>query len=123
MGPEPSQQRPQAAPIEEKTMSKGALFIRHQAQPGKRDEIKRVWEKYAQNYVADSRGQLAYFYCYDDNDPDAIVVFQLHADVDSTKEFVNQRWYADYERETEALLAGPSEFRMATPQWTKGASA
>lgn len=27
-------------------MSKSALFIRHQAQPGKRDEVRRVWEKY-----------------------------------------------------------------------------
>jgi quinol monooxygenase YgiN len=110
-------------PIEEKTMSKSALFIQHHAQPGKRDEVKRVWEKYAQTYVADSSGQLAYFYCYDNNDPDAIVVFQLHADADSAKEFVKQPWYADYERETEALLAKPSEFRIATPQWTKSAAA
>lgn len=104
-------------------MSKSALFIRHQAQPGKRDEIKRVWEKYAQNYVADSRGQPAYFYCYEDNNPDAIVVFQLHADADSANEFVKQPWYADYEQETDALLAKPSEFHVATPQWIKGAAA
>ena len=104
-------------------MSTSALFIRHTALPGKRDEVRRVWEKYAQAHVAGSAGQLAYFYCYDDTDPDAIVVFQLHADGDSAKEFVKQPWYADYQRETEALLAGPSEFRMATPQWTKGAVA
>jgi quinol monooxygenase YgiN len=104
-------------------MSKSAIFIRHQARPGKRDEVKRVWEKYAQNYVADSSGQLAYVYCYDDSDPDTIVVFQLHADADSAKEFVKQPWYANYEQETEALLAKPSDFRIASPQWTKGADA
>ena len=104
-------------------MSKSALFIRHNALPGKRDEVKRVWEKYAQAYVAGSRGQLAYFYCYDDSDRDAIIVFQLHADGDSAEDFVKQPWYVDYQRETEALLAGPSEFRLAAPQWSKGVAA
>ena len=103
-------------------MSKGALFIRHHAKPGRRDEVRRIWEKYARGYVAGSNGQLTYCYCYDDNDSDAIVVFQLHADPDSAQEFVKQPWFADYERETAALLAGPSEFRAATPQWVKGAA-
>ena len=105
------------------TKSKNALFIRHHAKPGKRDQVKRIWQRYAQAYVADSSGQLAYFYCYDDNDADAIVVFQLHADAESAQEFAKQPWYADYERETEALLAKPSEFRVATLQWTKSAAA
>jgi quinol monooxygenase YgiN len=104
-------------------MSKGALFIRHQAKPGRRDEVRRIWEKYARDYVAGSNGQLTYCYCYDDNDPDAIVVFQLAADQDSGQDFMKQPWFADYELETAALLAGPSEFRTATPQWIKAAAA
>ena len=103
-------------------MNNSALFIRHKAKPGKRDEVRRVWEKYARDYVAGSDGQLSYCYCYEDNDPDAIVVFQLAADQVSGQDFVKQPWFADYERETAALLAGPSEFRAATPQWVKGAS-
>jgi quinol monooxygenase YgiN len=104
-------------------MNKSALFIRHKAKPGRRDEVRRVWEKYARDYVAGSNGQLTYYYCYDDNDPDTVVVFQLAADQASGQEFVKQPWFADYERETGALLAGPSEFRAATPQWVKGAGA
>jgi quinol monooxygenase YgiN len=102
-------------------MSKSALFIRHKTKSGKRDEVRQVWEKYARDYVAGSSGQLSYCYCYDDNDPDAIVVFQLAADQASGQDFVKQPWFADYERETAALLAGPSEFRAATPRWLKGA--
>lgn len=102
-------------------MSRSALFIRHKTKPGRRDEVRRVWEKYARDYVAVSNGQLTYYYCYDDNDPDTVVVFQLAADQASGQEFVKQPWFADYERETAALLAGPSEFRPATPQWVKGA--
>jgi quinol monooxygenase YgiN len=104
-------------------MSKSALFIRHKTKPGRRDEVRRVWEKYARDYVAGSNGQLTYYYCYDDNDPDTVVVFQLAADQASGQEFVKQPWFADYERETAALFAGPSEFRPATPQWVKGAAA
>lgn len=104
-------------------MSKSALFIRHKTKPGKRDDVRRIWEKYARDYVAGSTGQLAYYYCYDDRDPDTVVVFQLAADPASGRDFVTQPWFADYERETAALLAAPSEFRAATPEWVKGAAA
>lgn len=103
-------------------MSKSATFVRHTAKPGKRDEVRRVWEKYARDYVAGSDGSLAYCYCYDDNDPDTIIVFQLAADRSIGQEFVKQPWFADYQRETAALVAGPSEVRTATPQWVKGAA-
>jgi quinol monooxygenase YgiN len=105
-------------------MSKSATLVRHKAKPGKRDEIRRVWEKYARDYVAtDSKGALGYYYCYDDNDPDTIIVFGLAADKPSGQEFVKQPWFADYQRETAALVAGPSEVRTATPQWVKGSAA
>jgi len=103
-------------------MASNALFVRHTAKPGKRDDVMRVWEKYVRNYVANSDRQPAYYYCYDDNDPDTIVVFQLYAAPDSGIEFVKQPWYDDYERETARLLAGPSEFRTATTQWIKRAA-
>lgn len=100
-------------------MSKSATFVRHKAKPGKRDDIRRIWEKYARGYIAGSNGSLSYYYCYDDNDPDTIIVFQLAADQTSAQEFVKQPWFGDYQRETAALLAGQSELRTATPQWVK----
>ena len=104
-------------------MSKSATFVRHKAKPGKRDDVRRIWEKYARDYVAGSNDTLSYYYCYDDNDPDTIIAFQLAPDQAAAQEFVKQPWFADYQRETAALLAGPSEIRTATPQWVKGAAA
>ena len=101
-------------------MSKSATLVRHKAKPGRRDDLRRVWEKYARDYVAGSNVALTYYYCYDDNDPDTIIAFQVAADQASAREFVKQPWFADYQRETAALLAGPSEIRTATPQWVKG---
>jgi hypothetical protein len=58
-------------------MQKTALFIRHQAQPGKRDDVRRVWEKHVKPRVATNPAHEAYFFCYDNGDPDVICVFQL----------------------------------------------
>lgn len=104
-------------------MNRKALYIRHKAQPGKRDEVKRIWEKYARAYIDKADGQIAYVYGFDDNDPDAIVAYQLYTGEAGSDDFVNQPWFKDYEEETAALLAGPSEFRTITPQWIKGDAA
>ncbi|HET7716059.1 MAG TPA: hypothetical protein VFK86_10575 [Bauldia sp.] len=103
-------------------MSKSAILVRHRAKPGKRDEVRRVWEKYARDYIAGNSGALNCFYCYDDNDPDTVIVFQLSADPSLGRDFVKQPWFADYQRETAALLAAPPELRTATPTWVKGAT-
>jgi quinol monooxygenase YgiN len=99
-----------------------AFYVRHKARPGKRDELREVWEKYARDYIAAAGVQLAYFYCYDDNDPDVIVAFQLCTDRAGVDDFVKQLWFRDYEAETAALLAERSEYRAVTPVWTKGAA-
>ena len=103
-------------------MIRNAAIVRHKAKPGKRDEVRRIWEKYARDYVAGSNGTLSYYYCYDDNDPDTIVAFQLSADATGLQDFVKQPWFADYQRETAELFAGPSEIRSVTPQWMKGSA-
>lgn len=109
--------------FEETIVSNKALYIRHRAQPGKREEVRRIWEKYARAHIAGNGAQIAYVYGFDDNDPDVIVAYQLYTDETGSDDFVKQPWYADYERETAALLAEPSEFRAITPQWIKGATA
>jgi len=112
-----------AAQSEENIMTQSTTFVRHKAKPGKRDELRRVWEKYARDYVAGSDGALSCYYCYDDGDPDTVIVFTVAADPAVAQEFGKQPWFADYQRETAGLLAGQSELRTATPQWVKGAAA
>src|SRR5262245_33958575 len=103
------------------TSSNGtAFYVKHKALPGKRDALRAVWEKYARGYVENAGAQLAYFYCYDDNDPDTIIAFQLGTDQTVVQDFVKQPWFQAYQTETAALLAGPSEFSTVTPIWMKG---
>lgn len=79
-----------------KQMSKTALFIKHRALAGKRDEVRRIWEKHLKPRIAANPAHEAYFYCYDDNDPDTICVFQQYADRASSQEFMEGSWYAAY---------------------------
>lgn len=97
-----------------------AFYVRHKALPGKRDALRAVWEKYARGYIEAAGVQRAYFYCYDDEDPDTIVAFQLGTDRSGLADFTKQPWFPAYEAETAALLAGPSEYRSVTPIWVKG---
>jgi quinol monooxygenase YgiN len=101
-------------------MTTKALYIRLKAQPGKREEVRRVWEKYARSYIASNGAQIAYFYGFDDHDPDVIVAYQVYSAELATDDFVKQPWYSNFATETEALLAEPSEFCSITPQWIKG---
>ena len=104
-------------------MSKSVTVVRHKAKPGMRDEVRRVWEKYASEYIARSSGVLSCIYSYDDADPDAVIVYSLATDAAVGLDFTKQPWFADYQRETAALIAGPPEVRTATPQWEKAAAA
>lgn len=97
-------------------MSNIASLIILKAKSGQRDELRRVWEKYARAYIAGSK--LTFYYCYDDGDSDRIIVFGL-GDQASNQEFAQQPWFSDYQRDTQALLSEPSEIRGATPQFVK----
>jgi quinol monooxygenase YgiN len=88
------------------------------AKPGRRDEVKQIWDKYARDFVAKHQGATSFYYCFDNTDPDAIIVFGL-GDQASVKDFAHQPWFADYQRDTQALLAEPPGVRRATPQYVK----
>jgi quinol monooxygenase YgiN len=100
-------------------MSETALFIKHRALPGKRDEVHRIWEKHLQPNIAANPAHEAYFYCYDDDDPDAICVFQQYADRAASQDFLAAPWYAAYLSEVTPFLSGQPEIRAATPVWSK----
>jgi quinol monooxygenase YgiN len=100
-------------------MTKAAVFIKHRALPGRRDEVHRVWEKHLQPNIAANAGHEAYFYCYDAKDPDAIWVYQQYANHAASQEFLATSWYVAYLAEVTPLLAGPPEIATATPLWTK----
>ena len=100
-------------------MSNTALFIRHRAKPGRRDDVRRVWDKYVRPRAEANPGHAAYFFCYDDADPDMICVFQLYTDKQAMEAFSKEPWYPEYLREVSQVVVAPPEIRAATLVWNK----
>jgi len=97
-----------------------ALFVRHRTLPGRRDEVRKVWEKHMAPAVSANPGHIAYFYCLDNNDPDSVCAFQEYVSAEASESFLQTESYAAYLREVEPLLAGPPEVTVLTPVWSKG---
>jgi quinol monooxygenase YgiN len=100
-------------------MAQTALFVRHRAKPGMREEVRRVWEKHVRPRAATNPNHLAYYFCYDDNDPDVVCVFQLFSHADATAEFLAGDWYPIYLAEVGAVVADPPHLTTATLVWAK----
>lgn len=100
-------------------MTSLALIIKHKTQPGKRDEVRKVWERHMAPAVSANPGHIAYFYCFDNADPDAIVAFQQYVSAEAAGEFLKTDSYAAYLQEVEPLLSGPPQVTALTPMWSK----
>lgn len=100
-------------------MSNTALFIRHQAKPGMRDRVREIWEQYVKPRAATSPEHLAYYFCYDDKEPDSICVFQLFTDDQAFKRFLEGEWYPEYLKEIEEVVAEAPQIQPASLIWQK----
>jgi quinol monooxygenase YgiN len=96
-----------------------ALIIKHKTQPGKREEVRSVWERHMAPAIAANSGHTAYFYYFDNADPDSICAFQEYASVEASNDFLRTNSYATYLKDVESFLAGPPEVTALTPVWSK----
>lgn len=100
-------------------MSKTALFIRHQAQPGRRDDVQRIWERHVRPRVEANPAHEAYYFCYDGSDPDVVCVFQLYSSEAAMQEFLSGSWYSTYLSEISQVVAAPPQISPASLIWAK----
>lgn len=100
-------------------MSKTALFIRHRALPGRREEVRRIWERHVKPRVEANPAHEAYYFCYDSSDPDVICVFQLYSSEASMQEFLRGAWYPTYLSEVSQVVAAAPEISPAVLVWNK----
>jgi len=98
-----------------------ALIIKHMTLPGKRDEVRKVWEKHMAPAVSSNPGHTAYFYCLDNTDPDSISAFQVYESAEASQQFLKTDSYSAYLKDVEPLLSGPPQVTALTPVWVKGA--
>lgn len=100
-------------------MSSTALFIIHQAKPGRRDEVKAIWLRHMAPAIQGNPGHLAYFYNFDNNNPDSICAFQVYESADAASKFLKHPSYQAYLSESCDLLEHEPKIMSLSPQWTK----
>ncbi len=64
-------------------MTPFALIVKHKTQPGKRDEVREVWEKHMAPAISANPDHTAYFCCFDNDDPNSICAFQQYASAEA----------------------------------------
>lgn len=74
-------------------MTKVALFVKHKIQPGKRDDVRKVWGCHIRPSIASNPGHEAYFHCYDDNDPNSLCAFHQYTDLKASQDFLKTDSY------------------------------
>ena len=96
-----------------------ALFIRHRALPGRRDDLAEAWRRHMPSAIQSNDGHTDYHYCFDVADPDAIVVFQRYVSQVAAQAFLDHPAYRAYLAESRDLLADEPVVTMAEPQWSR----
>lgn len=99
-----------------------ALLVTHRTVPGQRDAVRTVWEKHMAPAVDANPGHLAYFYCLDADEPDAITAFQQYRSAQDAAAFLQTDSYLAYEREVAPLLVSGPQIQRLTPTWTKASA-
>ena len=95
------------------------LFIVHRTRPGRREDVRRVWETHMLPAIADNPGHVCYVYTFDAVEPDVIRVFQEYASSESSAAFLAGPAYAAYLVAVEPLLVDEPELHPVDVQWRK----
>jgi quinol monooxygenase YgiN len=104
-------------------VGKLALIIRGRSKPGKRDDIRQLFELHLAKRAISNDAQEVVVWCADDKDPDAFHLFEVYRDRTSFQANATAPWFQEYMEKVRPLIAGQPELIMATPQWSKGIQA
>lgn len=101
-------------------MAKVALFIKSKAKPGKRDALRTLWETHLRDSAAANPALEAYYYCYDNDDPDVVHLFEVYGDATAQAADAGGDVFKNFMVEAGPLLDGFPEVYQTTPMWIKG---
>lgn len=101
-------------------MNKIALFVKVKAKPGKRKQVWQLWKEYVSPHVEDMNNLEICCYCYDRDDKDTIVFFEIFSNIADFEKASRSEWFAEYQDRVKPYIAAPPELVFANPLWAKG---
>ncbi|HHR85215.1 MAG TPA: hypothetical protein ENL23_02570 [Candidatus Acetothermia bacterium] len=96
-----------------------ALFVKLRAKPGKRDEVKMLWEEHVKPHSESEDAVDISCYCYAAEEENTIWLFELLSSPSVAKKAMQSEWFAAYQNAIGPLLMAPPKINTATPVWVK----
>lgn len=100
-------------------MAELAIFITVKTMPGKREELKSLWEQRLKPRALLNASQSRYVYAFDTQDENIIRMMEVYETMAAFQENTGAQWFTEFMQDAMPLLDGEPEFHMATPQWVK----
>jgi quinol monooxygenase YgiN len=100
-------------------MAKLVLIVKTKTQPGKREDVYRLFEKHLASRVSDTEALEVFVWCADEIDSDIFYIFEIYGDRAVQQANAQDPAYFAYLQEAQLLLAGPPDVVTATPIWSK----
>lgn len=94
------------------------LLIEHRTLAGKRDDVRKIWEKHMQPAISANPGHVAYVYSFGQND-DVITAFQVYTSKSEADAFLKHSSYGEYLEASRPLLAGEPKVTVLDVLWQK----
>lgn len=101
-------------------MSKLAAIMSITTLPGRRDELRRLWQEHLQARVEQSAVQEFYLVVEDADDADTLHFVEVYADGAQMVANAEAPWFGAYLAAVKPLLAGPPRVATGRPVWAKG---
>jgi len=78
-------------------MAKLAMIVKTTCQPGKRDEVRRLWDEHLKARALANNAQEVICYCYDNQDENAFYLFEVYASPQAIEANSQAPWFWDYQ--------------------------
>lgn len=101
-------------------MSQVAMIVKTKTQPGKRDEMFRLYEQQLAPRALSNDAQPVVVWCADTSDTDTFFLFEIYRDEASQQANAHAPWFFEYLTQAMPLLDGMPEVMTGTPHWAKG---
>ena len=95
------------------------MIIKTKTQPGKRAEVRTLWEQHLKGPLLDNDAQELYLFCEDNHDEDTFVLVELYSSEAELHKNAGAAFFSEYMQKVGPLLAGQPEVSMTTPVWAK----
>jgi quinol monooxygenase YgiN len=101
-------------------MAKLTLIVSARTQPGRREEVRALWDRHLRPRAEANPAQELYLFCEDADDADAFHLVEVYGDPAAAKENARAPWFGEYMREVAPLMAERPSMVSARPVWAKG---